>query len=322
MQAATYGPAQVAARARSGPFPALCGEPFLGRPRGRIRPCSTPRPREGSCPTGPGSATTASGPASSRTRAASGPTATATRPWTMRQYAGFGSAEETNERFRLLLERGQTGLSVAFDLPTQLGLDSDDVRALRRGRPHRRRDRLARRHAAAVRRHPARRGLDLDDDQRARPRCCCCSTSSPAEEQGVAPEDLRGTIQNDVLKEYAARGNYIFPPRPSMRLTVDIFRYCRERLPRFNTISISGYHIREAGSSAAQELGLHARQRHRLRRGGGRRRARGRSSSPRACRSSSTPTTTCSSRWPSSAPPAGCGRGSCATASGRATSAR
>src|ERR1044072_4071644 len=137
------------------------------------------------------------------------------RPWTIRQYAGFASAEETNERFRYLLERGQTGLSVAFDLPTQLGYDSDDE-------------------AAAA--------LPL------------LLYELVAEEQGVAPEQLRGTVQNDILKEYIARGNYIFPPRPSMRLTTDLFAYCAERIPAWNTISISGYHIREAGSTAVQEL--------------------------------------------------------------------
>jgi len=175
------------------------------------------------------------------------------RAWTMRQYAGFSSAEETNSRFRLLLDRGQTGLSVAFDLPTQLGLDSD---------------------------HPLARGevgrtgvaIDSIEDMRllmAEIPLGDVSTSMTinapgslllllyelvAEEQGVAAERLSGTIQNDILKEYIARGNYIFPARPSMRLTVDTFRYCTERLPRWNTISISGYHIREAGSTAAQEL--------------------------------------------------------------------
>jgi len=175
------------------------------------------------------------------------------RPWTMRQYAGFASAEETNARFRLLLERGQTGLSTAFDLPTQLGLDSDDPRALG---------------------EVGRTGVAIDsvDDMErlfdAIPLgevSTSMTINAPAsvlvllyelvgERQGVAGSSLRGTIQNDVLKEYAARGNYIFPPRASMRLTVDTFRYCGQRLPRFNTISISGYHIREAGSSAAQEL--------------------------------------------------------------------
>ena len=175
------------------------------------------------------------------------------RPWTMRQYAGFSSADETNRRFRLLLDRGQTGLSVAFDLPTQLGLDSDHP--LARG-------------------EVGRTGVAIDSiaDMRALLADIPLDTVSTsmtinapaalllllyelvAEEQGVAPAALAGTIQNDVLKEYIARGNYIFPARPSMRLTVDTFRYCTERLPRFNTISISGYHIREAGSTAAQEV--------------------------------------------------------------------
>jgi methylmalonyl-CoA mutase N-terminal domain/subunit len=175
------------------------------------------------------------------------------RPWTIRQYAGFGSAEETNARFRYLLERGQTGLSVAFDLPTQLGYDSDDPRA-----------------AGEV----GRTGVAIDsiEDMRllfAEIPLDRVSTSmtinAPAslllllyelvgEEQGVPPDQLRGTVQNDILKEYIARGNYIFPPRPSMRITTDLFAYSVERLPKFNPISISGYHIREAGSTAVQEL--------------------------------------------------------------------
>ncbi len=175
------------------------------------------------------------------------------RPWTMRQYAGFSSAEETNRRFRLLLERGQTGLSVAFDLPTQLGLDSDDPLALGEvGRTGVAIDSLA------------DMELLLSDIPLAEV-STSMTINAPGslllllyelvgEKQGVAPEQLSGTIQNDILKEYIARGNYIFPARPSMRLTVDTFRYCTERLPRFNTISISGYHIREAGSTAAQEL--------------------------------------------------------------------
>jgi len=175
------------------------------------------------------------------------------RPWTIRQYAGFGSAEETNARFRYLLEKGQTGLSVAFDLPTQLGYDSD---------------------------HPLAEGevgrvgvaIDSIDDLEllfAEIPLDKVSTSMTinapaalllllyelvAEKQGVPSEKLRGTVQNDILKEYVARGNYIFPPRPSMRITTDLFAYCEEHLPGFNTISISGYHIREAGSTAVQEL--------------------------------------------------------------------
>jgi methylmalonyl-CoA mutase, N-terminal domain len=175
------------------------------------------------------------------------------RPWTMRQYAGFSSAEDTNRRFRLLLDRGQTGLSVAFDLPTQLGLDSDDPLALGEvGRTGVAIDSLADMRLLLE-------GIPLGEVSTS------MTINAPAslllllyelvaEEQGVGPELLSGTIQNDILKEYIARGNYIFPARPSMRLTVDTFRYCTERLPRWNTISISGYHIREAGSTAAQEL--------------------------------------------------------------------
>jgi methylmalonyl-CoA mutase, N-terminal domain len=175
------------------------------------------------------------------------------RPWTIRQYAGFASAEETNERFRYLLERGQTGLSVAFDLPTQLGYDSDDERAAGEvGRTGVAIDSLA--------------DMELLFDGIPLDRVSTSMTiNAPAalllllyelvaEEQGVPAAKLRGTVQNDILKEYIARGNYIFPPRPSMRLTTDLFAYCAERLPYWNTISISGYHIREAGSTAVQEL--------------------------------------------------------------------
>ena len=175
------------------------------------------------------------------------------RPWTIRQYAGYGSAEETNARFRYLLERGQTGLSVAFDLPTQLGYDSDDPLAEGEvGRTGVAIDSLADMEVLLD-------GIPLDEVSTS------MTINAPAalllllyelvaEGQGVPGEKLRGTVQNDVLKEYVARGNYIFPPRPSMRLATDLFAYCAERLPSFNTISISGYHIREAGASAAQEL--------------------------------------------------------------------
>ena len=175
------------------------------------------------------------------------------RPWTMRQYAGFASAEATNHRFKLLLERGQTGLSCAFDLPTQLGLDADDERA------------------------QAEVGVvgvsisTLDDMRRMldgialQDVTTSMTINAPAsilmlmyslvgEEQGADIRKLGGTIQNDILKEYAARGTYIFPPRPSMRLVTDTFAYCAEEMPSWNTISISGYHIREAGSSAVQEV--------------------------------------------------------------------
>jgi methylmalonyl-CoA mutase, N-terminal domain len=175
------------------------------------------------------------------------------RPWTIRQYAGFGSGDETNERFRYLLAHGQTGLSVAFDLPTQLGLDSDDPRSLGEvGRTGVAIDSLADMEVLL-------RDIPLGEVSTS------MTINAPAalllllyelvgERQGVAPDELRGTVQNDVLKEYVARGNYVFPPRPSMRLATDLFSYCAERLPRWNTISISGYHIREAGSTAVQEL--------------------------------------------------------------------
>lgn len=175
------------------------------------------------------------------------------RLWTMRQYAGFGSAEETNERFKVLLERGQTGLSCAFDLPTQLGLDADDPRA---------RAEVGLVGVSISTLDDMRRlmdGINLDDVTTS------MTINAPAallmlmyqivgEEQGADLSRLGGTIQNDILKEYAARGTYIFPPRPSMRLVTDTFAYCAENLPRWNTISVSGYHIREAGSSAVQEV--------------------------------------------------------------------
>jgi methylmalonyl-CoA mutase N-terminal domain/subunit len=175
------------------------------------------------------------------------------RPWTIRQYAGFASAEETNARFRTLLERGQTGLSVAFDLPTQLGLDSDDPRAAGEvGRTGVAIDSLADMEALLD-------GIPLGEVStsmtiNAPAALLLALYELVAARRGVDAAALRGTVQNDILKEYAARGNYIFPPRPSMRLTTDLFAYCAERLPRFNTISISGYHMREAGSTAVQEL--------------------------------------------------------------------
>jgi methylmalonyl-CoA mutase N-terminal domain/subunit len=175
------------------------------------------------------------------------------RLWTMRQYAGFGTAAETNARFSALLDAGQTGLSVAFDLPTQMGLDSD---------------------------HPMARGevgrvgvaIDSIRDMRALfagipladvTTSMTINATAPillllyqlvAEEQGVPPERVRGTVQNDILKEYIARGTYIYPPAESMRVVTDLFAYCATELPNWNTISISGYHIREAGSTAAEEL--------------------------------------------------------------------
>ncbi|HSO94292.1 MAG TPA: methylmalonyl-CoA mutase family protein [Candidatus Dormibacteraeota bacterium] len=177
------------------------------------------------------------------------------RLWTIRQYAGFGSAAETNQRFRMLLQRGQTGLSIAFDLPTQIGHDADahishgevgkvgvsisslrDMEILLDPIP------LDRVSTSMTINAPAALLLLLYE--------------LVAKKQGVEGRQLQGTVQNDILKEYAARGTYIFPPRPSMRLTTDLFDYCRERLPNWNTISISGYHLREAGATAVQELGF------------------------------------------------------------------
>ena len=175
------------------------------------------------------------------------------RCWTMRQYAGMASAEESNRRYKLLLARGQTGLSVAFDLPTQLGLDSDDPRALGEvGRT-----------GVAISTVDDMRRLMADIDQTDVTTSMTINAPASlllllyqivAEERGADPKQLGGTIQNDILKEYAARGTYIYPPRPSMRLVTDTFAYCATELPLWNTISVSGYHIREAGSSAAQEI--------------------------------------------------------------------
>jgi methylmalonyl-CoA mutase N-terminal domain/subunit len=175
------------------------------------------------------------------------------RRWTMRQYAGYASSKETNTRFRYLLEHGSTGLSMAFDLPTQLGRDSDDPRCLG---------------------EVGRTGVAIDsiDDMRSvfdqiplDQVSTSMTINAPAaillllyelvgEEQGVPSQQLRGTVQNDILKEYAARGNFIYPPRGAMRLTTDIFAYCKKHIPKWNTISISGYHMREKGCSAVQEV--------------------------------------------------------------------
>src|ERR687887_1851609 len=175
------------------------------------------------------------------------------RPWTIRQYAGYATAKETNTRYRYLLEHGSTGLSMAFDLPTQLGRDSDDPRCLG---------------------EVGRTGVAIDtiDDMRTAfdqipldQVSTSMTINAPAavlmllyelvgEEQGVPSEQLRGTTQNDILKEYIARGNFIYPPEGSMRLTTDLFSYCRERVPKWNTVSISGYHFREKGASAVQEV--------------------------------------------------------------------
>ncbi len=175
------------------------------------------------------------------------------RRWTMRQYAGFGTAEETNRRYRFLLEQGTTGLSVAFDLPTQMGLDSDALLAAGEvGRVGVAIDSLADMHTLF-------QGIDLG-------RVSCSMTinatapvllalyTAVADETGVPRGELRGTVQNDILKEYVARGTYVYPVGPSLRLVSDLMAFCAAELPRWNTISVSGYHIREAGSTAAQEV--------------------------------------------------------------------
>ena len=181
------------------------------------------------------------------------PTMYRSRFWTMRQYAGFASAEESNKRYRYLLEQGQTGLSVAFDLPTQIGYDADDPMAMG---------------------EVGKVGVSISSlsdmetlfaEIPLEKVSTSMTINSPAaillamyiavgKKQGVTPRQLRGTIQNDILKEYVARGTYIFPPKPSLRLITDIFKYCESEVPNWNTISISGYHIREAGSTAVQEV--------------------------------------------------------------------
>jgi methylmalonyl-CoA mutase N-terminal domain/subunit len=173
--------------------------------------------------------------------------------WTMRQYAGYASARESNERYRYLLSKGTTGLSMAFDLPTQLGLDSDNPRCLGEvGRTGVAIDTIDDMRTAFD-------GIPLDQVStsmtiNAPAACLLLLYELVGEEQGVRSEELRGTTQNDVLKEYIARGNYIYPPQPTMRLTTDLFQYCQENVPKWNTISISGYHFREKGCSAVQEV--------------------------------------------------------------------
>ncbi|MEO7803634.1 MAG: methylmalonyl-CoA mutase family protein [Actinomycetota bacterium] len=175
------------------------------------------------------------------------------RLWTMRQYSGFGTAAQTNERFKFLLEAGQTGLSVAFDLPTQMGYDSDHLRA---------EGEVGGTGVAISSLKDMETlfdGLPLDKVSTS----MTINATAPillllyelvAEKQGVPPSEITGTVQNDILKEYAARGTYIYPPKASMRLITDLFAYCNKHVPRWNTISISGYHIREAGSTAVQEV--------------------------------------------------------------------
>ncbi|HEX3327039.1 MAG TPA: methylmalonyl-CoA mutase family protein [Actinomycetota bacterium] len=175
------------------------------------------------------------------------------RLWTMRQYAGFGSASETNARFHYLLTAGQTGLSTAFDLPTQMGLDSDHPKAEGEvGRVGVAIDSLADMEAllADIPLGEVSTSMTIN----ATAAILLLLYELVAEGQGVSPEHITGTTQNDILKEYTARGTYIYPPKPSMRIVTDLFAYCRDRMPRWNTISISGYHMREAGCTAAQEI--------------------------------------------------------------------
>ena len=177
------------------------------------------------------------------------------RLWTMRQYAGFGTAAESNKRYKFLLKQGQTGLSVAFDLPTQIGYDSDDPMANGEvGKVGVAIDSLEDMEILLE-------GIPLDSVSTSMTINATASMllllyQLVAEKQGSPPEKITGTVQNDILKEYAARGTYIFPPKPSMRLITDLFAYCAEQLPSWNTISISGYHMREAGSTAAEEIAL------------------------------------------------------------------
>ena len=175
------------------------------------------------------------------------------RLWTMRQYAGFGSAEETNARFRYLLGQGQTGLSVAFDLPTQMGFDSDHPRAAAEvGRVGVAIDSLA--DMELLLKDIPIGEVSTSMTINATASILLLLYELVAEKQSVSTEQITGTTQNDILKEYTARGTYIYPPKHSMRIVTDLFAYCRDRLPRWNTISISGYHMREAGSTAVQEL--------------------------------------------------------------------
>jgi methylmalonyl-CoA mutase, N-terminal domain len=175
------------------------------------------------------------------------------RLWTMRQYAGFGTAQETNQRFRHLLDAGQTGLSVAFDLPTQMGIDSDDPRA------HGEVGRVGVAIDTVEDMHVLLDNIPLDRVSTSMTINATATTLLAmyivvAEERGIARDALSGTIQNDILKEYIARGTYIYPPEPSLALVADSFRFCAAELPNWNPISISGYHIREAGATAVQEL--------------------------------------------------------------------
>ncbi len=175
------------------------------------------------------------------------------RLWTMRQYAGFGSAEESNKRYHYLLEQGVTGLSVAFDLPTQIGYDSDQPLAAGEV------GRVGVAVSSLADMEILLKGIPLEQVSTSMTINATAANLlalyvAVADKQRVKPEQLQGTVQNDILKEYIARGTYIYPPGPSMRLVTDLLAWCGRELPRWNTISVSGYHMREAGATAAQEL--------------------------------------------------------------------
>src|SRR5713101_9438949 len=177
------------------------------------------------------------------------------RLWTMRQYAGFGTAKETNRRFKYLIKQGNEGLSVAFDLPTQMGYDSDAPMA--RGEV----GRVGVAISTVEDMHALLEGLPLDRVStsmtiNATAAILLALYVAVGEARGVARGSLRGTVQNDILKEYIARSTYIYPPAPSMRLALDVIEFCSREVPQWNAISVSGYHIREAGSTAAQEIGF------------------------------------------------------------------
>ena len=175
------------------------------------------------------------------------------RLWTMRQYSGYATAEESNQRYRYLLDQGQTGLSVAFDLPTQIGYDSDHP--LARGEVGKVGVPIS--HLADM--EALLDGIPLDVVStsmtiNATASVLLCLYIAVAKKRGISLTEISGTLQNDILKEYIARGTYIYPPQPSMRLVVDVFKYCSANTPKWNTISVSGYHMREAGATAVQEL--------------------------------------------------------------------
>ena len=242
------------------------------------------------------------------------------RLWTMRQYAGFADAEESNRRYHFLLDQGQTGLSVAFDLPTQIGYDSDDPQA--EGEV----GKVGVAIASLQDMETLTDGLPLE---RVTTSMTINATGpillamyvAAAKKQGADLAKVGGTTQNDILKEYIARGTYIFPPRPSLRLITDVFAWCKDELPTWNTISISGYHMREAGCTAAQELAFTFADAIEY---VTRRSTQGWSStsSRRGCRSSGPATRTSSRRSRSSVPRGGCGPRSQRSATDRRTRAR